>query len=864
MKKRNKKKRIPPSVKSLYPLLILICCIFMSIGYATMDSISLKIEGDAIALEQEGVFIIEATQKESSGADIIKSNINKASGTILNSTIALSETDSSSYITYTITMLNNYNYKTQFNSASFDSNFYDNSNIIFEISGINPGDVIDSGGYATFDITFKYKDGVTPSSSINILNSYVNFNISPIAMLRSVSASSSNDFRTSSYLSSIKIINFENKIEEPREVIESWDMGTSQTGDVMAYLTPNQNDSTYYDLHIQSNQKLYANPNMASWFSSLKYLDEINGIELMDTSLTTNMSGMFRETGYHSKTFTLDVSSFNTSKVTDMSYMFHQTGCSSLVFTLDLKNFDTSKVTNMSGMFRYAGHYSTEYILDISSFNTSNVYNMSGMFYGMGSSSKVLTMDLSNFDTSNVTNMAEMFYQTGKSSPVFELNISSFNTSKVTDMQGMFYGAGYSSTVLTLDVSKFDTSKVTNMSDMFNSAGYSNSNFTLDVSNFNTSKVIYMNSMFYQTGYKSTIFKLNVSNFDTSNVTNMMHMFSKTGYMSPVFSIDVSNFNTSKVTNMNHTFASAGYSNPNFELDVSNFDTSKVTHMGGMFNLTGYINPNFTLDVSNFDTSNVTNMSYMFSGAGRNSSKFRTSITVSNPNVASYDNMFLNTALLTGSQIIVKYTEETSDLVDLMVATKTEGANVIKWYSSDVGTEISIGEEKFNVISDDGETITLFAKYNVGTDYKQTTTTNHIKFTSTYGWDYTPGPKEIDIQVWTVEPKNYVNGYVDYLKGLTGSTNLTGTLITGTQLIGLGCSFNSSYAFSTTNRTCNNSPHISWLNNGQNWWTKSASSNYYNSIWHIRTDGYFYDALSASCGIRPVITIDKITLAKYL
>ena len=46
----------------------------------------------------------------------------------------------------------------------------------------------------------------------------------------------------------------------------------------------------------------------------------------LDTSLTANMGYMFRETGYNSEVFTLDLGDkFNTSNVTNMASMFSYT-----------------------------------------------------------------------------------------------------------------------------------------------------------------------------------------------------------------------------------------------------------------------------------------------------------------------------------------------------------------------------------------------------------------------------------------------------------------------------------------------------------------------------------------------------------
>ena len=106
------------------------------------------------------------------------------------------------------------------------------------------------------------------------------------------------------------------------------------------------------------------------WFFYL-HLISIEGIENLNTSEVTDMSGMFHGC---SRLTELNVSNFNTSAVTDMSDMFF--GCSGLT-ELNLSNFNTSAVTNMSNMF---GICSGLKELNVSNFNTSAVTNMSYMF----------------------------------------------------------------------------------------------------------------------------------------------------------------------------------------------------------------------------------------------------------------------------------------------------------------------------------------------------------------------------------------------------------------------------------------------------------------------------------------------------
>ena len=620
--KKNKLKRISPALKSIYPILILIVCFIMGIGYATLNTVSLQITGQGVALLQKGVFITDVSYSTSKGIDILQSNINATSGTVLNSSISLSPTDSTSYVTYTITILNNYNYKVYFNGTSYSNDFYDNENIIFELSdNLVEGMMLDPHTYITFDITFKYKSGVSPNQNNCILNSYINFNFPSVAVLQATSYSDSTKFRSETYKQKIKNITFQNKINIPSNAVESWDIGVSQTGDVMAYVVNNAT-AGYYDLYIQSNSQLYANTDMSYWFYEMKLVDSINGLNLLETSETTDMYSMFRGLGYSSTVFSLGTLNFDTSKVTDMSYMFFVAGFNSTKFELDVTSFDTSNVVDMTYMFGSVGRENPNFAtLDISNLDTSKVTSMAFMFSQVGMSSTTFTLDVSKLDTSNVTNMSSMFRSAGMYSKVFTLDVTGFDTSNVKNMENMFDHAGYSSDVFSLDVSGFDTSQVTDMSNMFEGTGRNNKSFQLDISNFDTSNVTDFSYMFYKLGELSTTFTLDVSGFDTSKATDMSGMFYYTGHQSKVLHLDVSNFDTSKVTNMNSMFKWAGHENPNFTLDVSNFDTSNVTDMAEMFRANGIRNPNFTLDVSNFDTSNVTDMKWMFYFVGNLSTK---------------------------------------------------------------------------------------------------------------------------------------------------------------------------------------------------------------------------------------------------
>ena len=297
-----------------------------------------------------------------------------------------------------------------------------------------------------------------------------------LAILESTGRLDTTAFRSATYKEKIKTITFENKINIPSAAIESWDIGVNP-GKVMAYVISNEDDSTYYDLYIQSDGQLYANKDMSWWFDGLTAVDSIKNLNLLNTADVTDMSSMFGSVGENSTKFTLDLSSFDTSNVINMWSLFYFTGYNSTTFTLNVSGFDTSNVTDMSNMFTSTGYNSTLLALDVSNFDTSNVTAMDCMFLSTGYNNPNFTLNVSNFDTSKVTSMASMFMETGYNSTTFTLDVGNFDTSNVTDMGSMFDSTGYNSTLFTLDVSSFDTSKLTNTRWMFNNVGYNSIKF---------------------------------------------------------------------------------------------------------------------------------------------------------------------------------------------------------------------------------------------------------------------------------------------------------------------------------------------------------------------------------------------------
>ena len=133
-----------------------------------------------------------------------------------------------------------------------------------------------------------------------------------------------------------------------------------------------------------------------AWFKNFTFLNQIEGIENLNTENVTSMAYMFSSCN---KLAELDVTHFNTANVKNMEYMFE---CCKGLSSLDVTNFNTANVTNMLAMFGRTSLTS----LDVTHFNTANVKDMTSMFYACRG---LTSLDVTNFNTANVTDMGNMF-----------------------------------------------------------------------------------------------------------------------------------------------------------------------------------------------------------------------------------------------------------------------------------------------------------------------------------------------------------------------------------------------------------------------------------------------------------------------
>ena len=177
-----------------------------------------------------------------------------------------------------------------------------------------------------------------------------------------------------------------------------------------------------------------------SVFNELPYT-----VNIIDTSNTTNMAGMFYSCQNLTNLTNLDVSNWNTSNVTNMQGMFD--GCAALS---TIPQLDTSSVTNMSRMFA-----NCDALQSIPVLNYEEVTDTSSMFVGCTSLTTIPDEDL---DAYNLTNTSGMFSGCGS----LEIIPESFDVPESQNCSYMFANCASLTTV-----PMFGLEGVNSMSNMF-------------------------------------------------------------------------------------------------------------------------------------------------------------------------------------------------------------------------------------------------------------------------------------------------------------------------------------------------------------------------------------------------------------
>ena len=281
------------------------------------------------------------------------------------------------------------------------------------------------GGYAAFQTNLN----ITAKGNI----------VDRSRVIQSWTITSNEDFHTDYYRENIVTVTFLDTNQVASDATESWDVSVDKDRGVMAWVVPNSEDNTKYDLYIGANKGVIANEDSSYLFRHFTGVVSIVFDENFDTSNMVNMQSMF---GYTINLTSLDLSSFDTRNVTNMANLFcmwteedgiaTETSLSTIIFG---DKWDTSNVTNMKDVF--TGTSVTN--LDLSNWDTANVTYMYHMF---NRCDKLVELNLCGWDTSKVYNMEAMFANT----PILKnIHVGPNWTTSQADTTEMFIGSGVSS-----------------------------------------------------------------------------------------------------------------------------------------------------------------------------------------------------------------------------------------------------------------------------------------------------------------------------------------------------------------------------------------------------------------------------------
>lgn len=244
------------------------------------------------------------------------------------------------------------------------------------------------------------------------------------AYMQSYSSVSTEDFHAEQYVGKIERIVFLDFLKEtfPDNVsfVADFDLSlSSETGEVLAKLA--SSDYGRLTLYIGGQGGVVA-PEDSSYLFADTGVKTIEGIEKFDTSLVTNMKGMF--SGCKLTEFDLDV--LDLSDVTDVSYMFAK--CNVLQ-SITAENTDTSKVKSFIHMFDGCTALSD---LSLKNIDLGSTYNIDHMFYGC------LSLEEADLSTWKNTSSVSSINAFRNCTALRSVNLDGWDLSSIRTLDGVF------------------------------------------------------------------------------------------------------------------------------------------------------------------------------------------------------------------------------------------------------------------------------------------------------------------------------------------------------------------------------------------------------------------------------------------
>ena len=286
------------------------------------------------------------------------------------------------------------------------------------------------------------------------------------------------------------------------------------------------------------------------WFYSCSNLENIVGMEYLNTSKVTNMEGMFYNC---SNLKSLNVSNLSTSNVANMSSMFE--GCSNLV-SLYLENFNMGTVKWVDNMFKDCSNLTTIYAKE-NFLLGNNVQSGDNMFTGCTKLAGDIVYDENKVDktyakfeggylSDRLYTRPWVKYADGTLS--FKYGYKKTLDANMNEYQITGSWQSHSSEVTRVVFDKsFASARPTDCTNWFKR--FRKLTTIEGIENLNTSNTVFMTSMFEGC---SQLTSLDLSAFDTQNVKRMESMFFR---CSQLTSLDLSTFDTQNVKCMDNMFS---------------------------------------------------------------------------------------------------------------------------------------------------------------------------------------------------------------------------------------------------------------------------------------------------------------------
>ncbi|GAB5517997.1 MAG: hypothetical protein RhofKO_02480 [Rhodothermales bacterium] len=227
-------------------------------------------------------------------------------------------------------------------------------------------------------------------------------------------------------------------------------------------------------------------------FEGTSGLSEISATDAPDLVRVTDLSAMFRGSGFNGA-----INHWDVSNVQMMEAMFRET----LVFNQPIGNWEVSRVTNMAEMF-WSG---LAFNQPIGEWDVSSVTTMERMF----ALAEAFNQPIGEWDVARVTDMQEMFSHT----QMFNQPLGAWSTRSVKELGKMFEHAA----AFNQPIENWDLSSATSLIEVFSHAPA----FNQPLAGWNVAKVRNMRGLFQH----ATSFDQPLADWDVSQVYNFASMF---------------------------------------------------------------------------------------------------------------------------------------------------------------------------------------------------------------------------------------------------------------------------------------------------------------------------------------------------